>query len=85
MGTEIRPAREDELERVHFVVAYSFSSDRTAEGRERMRHIEEMAWPIVLLDDGEIVATLRVFDFTVLMNGTPIPMGGVSAVACLPE
>ncbi len=85
MATEIRPAREDELDRVHFVVAYSFSSDRTAEGRERMHHLEEMAWPIVLLENSEIVATLRVFDFTMLVNGTPIPMGGVSAVACLPE
>ncbi len=82
---EIRPARDDELERVHFVVAYSFTADRTAEGRERMRHIEEMAWPIVLLEDGEIVATLRVFDFTMLVNGVPVPMGGVSSVACLPE
>jgi len=85
MATEIRPAREDELERVHFVVAYSFTADRTAEGREGMRHIEEMAWPTVLLEDGEIVATLRVYDFTMLVNGKPVPMGGVSSVACLPE
>jgi len=28
--------------------------------------------PIVLLDDGEIVASLRVFDFTMLVNGAPI-------------
>src|SRR5438093_5252429 len=82
---EIRPAREDELERLHFVVAYSFTADRTVEGREGMRHIEEMARPIVLLENGEIMATLRVFDFTMLVNGVPVPMGGVSSVACLPE
>ena len=82
---EIRPAREDELERVHFVVAYSFTSDRTAKGREGMRHLEELAWPTVLLADSEIVATLRVYDFTMLVNGVPVPMGGVSTVACLPE
>jgi len=85
MATEIRPAREEELERVHFVVAYSFTADRTPEGREGMRHIEEMAWPTVLLEDGEIMATLRVYDFKMLVNGVPVPMGGVSSVACLPE
>jgi predicted acetyltransferase len=85
MATEIRPAREDELERVHFVVAYSFTADRTAQGREGMRHLEELAWPVVLLEDGQIVATLRVYDFNMLVNGVPVPMGGVSTVACLPE
>jgi len=82
---EIRYAREDELDRVHLVVAYSFTGDRSQEGRERMRHVEEMAPPLVLLEDGEIVACLRVYDFTMLVNGAPVPMGGVSSVACLPE
>jgi len=85
MPIEIRPARGDELDRVHFVVAYSFSGDRTDEGRQRMRHVEEMAPPIILLDDGEIVASLRLFDFTMLVNGAPIGLGGVSSVSCLPE
>jgi predicted acetyltransferase len=82
---EIRPAREDELDRVHLVVAYSFTGDRSQEGRERMRHVEELANPLVLLEDGEIVASLRVYDFTMLVNGAPVQMGGVSSVACLPE
>jgi predicted acetyltransferase len=82
---EIRPAREDELDRVHLVVAYSFTGDRSQEGRERMRHVEELANPLVFLEDGEIVASLRVYDFTMLVNGAPVRMGGVSSVACLPE
>jgi predicted acetyltransferase len=82
---EIRPAREDELDRVHLVVAYSFTGDRSQEGRERMRHVEELANPLVLLEDGEIVASLRVYDFTMLVNAAPVRMGGVSSVACLPE
>jgi predicted acetyltransferase len=82
---EIRIARPDELDRVHLVVAYSFTGDRSQEGRERMRHVEEMAAPLVLLEDGEIVASLRVYDFTMLVNGAPVRMGGVSSVACLPE
>ena len=28
MSVEIRPARTDELERVHFVVSYAFTADR---------------------------------------------------------
>jgi predicted acetyltransferase len=82
---EIRLARDDELDRVHLVVAYSFTGDRSQEGRERMRHVEELARPLVLFEDGEIVASLRVYDFTMLVNGAPVRMGGVSSVACLPE
>ena len=85
MAIEIRPAREDELDRVHLVVAYSFTGDRSQEGRERMRHVEELAGPLVLIEDGEILASLRVYDFTMLVNGAPVRMGGVSSVACLPE
>ncbi len=85
MPIEIRPARPDELDRVHFVVAYSFSGDRTEAGRERLRHIEEMAPPVVLLEDGEIIASLRVYPFRMSVNGTMVPLGGVSSVACLPE
>ena len=85
MTTEIRLAREDELDRVHLDFAYSFTCDRSQEGRERMRHVEELAGPLVLIEDGEIVASLRVYDFTMLVNGKPVRMGGVSSVACLPE
>jgi predicted acetyltransferase len=85
MPPEIRLAREDELDRVHLVVAYSFTGDRSQEGRERMRHVEELAAPLVLIEDGDIVASLRVYDFTMLVNGEPVRLGGVSSVACLPE
>jgi len=85
MPIEIRPARADELDRVHFVVSYSFTADRTDTGRERMRHLEEMAPATVLLEDGEIIASLRIYPLRMLVNGLPVSMGGVSAVACLPE
>jgi predicted acetyltransferase len=85
MAIEIRPARADEMDRVHFVVSYSFASDRTDEGRTAMRHLEDLTNAYVLLEDREIVASLRIYDFNVLINGAPVPMGGVSAVACLPE
>src|SRR3990172_2073354 len=85
MPPEIRPAREDELDRVDLAVADSFTGDGWEEGRERLRHCEEMAPPVVLLEEGEIVASLRVYDFTMLVNGAPVRMGGVSSAACLPE
>jgi len=85
MPTEIRPARDDELDRVHFIAAYSFSGDRSQEGRQRGMHIEELGPATVLLEDGEIVAALKVYPFTMLVNGAPIGMGGVSGVSCLPE
>lgn len=82
---EIRPARDDELDRVHFIIAYSFTADRTAEGRQKMAHVERIARPIVLIDGGEPVASLRVYPFRILIEGQPIEMGGVSSVSCLPE
>lgn len=86
MSIEIRTARDDELDRVHYLVAYSFTSDRTEQGRQQMMHVEELAGPAtVLLEDGEIVASLKLYPFTVLICGAPVPMGGVSAVSCLPE
>ena len=86
MTIESRSARPEELDRVYYVVAYSFSADRSERGRQQMMHVEELARPAtVLLEDGEIVASLKVYPFTVLVNGAPVPMGGVSAVSCLPE
>jgi predicted acetyltransferase len=85
MSIEIRPVREDELDRVHFVLSYSFTGDRSDAGRTAGHHLEEMAPATVLLEDGEIVACLRVYPLTMLVNGAPISMGGVSSVACLPE
>jgi len=81
MSLEIRTARDDELDRVHYLVAYSFTFDRGEEGRKQMKHLEEFAGPAtVLLEDGEIVASLKVYPFTTLVCGAPVPMGGVSAV-----
>jgi len=85
MTIEIRPARKNELDRIHFVVSYSFTSDRSDAGRTAMHHLEEMAPATVLLEDGEIVACLRLYSLAVLINGAPVPMGGVSSVASLPE
>lgn len=73
------------MDRAHFVIAYAFSGDRSPEARTGMRHVEAMAPVTVLAEDGEIVACLRVLPLTVLIEGAPVPLGGVSSVACLPE
>ncbi len=85
MPIEIRPARDDELDRVHFLLAYSFSDDRSDEGRAQMRHVEEMGPTFALFEDGEMAACLRILPLAMLVNGPAISLGGVSAVACLPE
>lgn len=85
MSYEIRPAKPEELDDVHFVVSYSFSGDRSETGRNHYRHLEEFANPTVLLDGGKIAASLRVYDLAMLVNGAPVRMGGVSSVSCLPE
>jgi predicted acetyltransferase len=85
MPIEIRPAKPEELDEVHFVVSYSFSGDRTDTGRQGMSHVEQMANPLVLIDDGRIAACLRVYDLVERINGAHVRMGGVSSVSCLPE
>lgn len=85
MATEIRPVTEDEHDRAHFILAYSFNGDRSQEGRERLKHVEEMGITTGLYEDGEMAACLRVFPLRTFIHGTSIPLGGVSSVACLPE
>ncbi len=83
IAIEIRPISEEELERTHFLLAYSFTGDRSPEGR--MRHLESMGKAFALYDDGQMAACLRIFPLRMLMHGASIPLGGVSGVACLPE
>ncbi len=85
MPIEIRVASAEELAEAHFLIAYSFTGDRSEEGRERMRHVEEMGPVLALFRHGQMAACLRVLPLAMLVNGGSIPLGGVSAVASLPE
>ena len=85
MSTEIRPISEDDLEAAHFLLAYSFTGDRSQEGRERMKHIESMGSAFALYDDGQMAACLRILPLQTFIHGASIPLGGISGVACLPE
>lgn len=66
-------------------MAYAFAGDRSPEARQHLRHLEEMGRTMVLIEDGEMVACLRVLSLETLVNGGPVSLGGVASVACLPE
>lgn len=83
MTTEIRPISEDDLEAAHFLLAYSFTSDRSERGR--IKHVESMGTALALYDDGQMAACLRIFPLQTFIHGASIPLGGISGVACLPE
>lgn len=85
MSTEIRPISEDDLEAAHFLLAYSFTGDRSQEGRERMKHVESMGSAFALYDGGQMAACLRILPLQTFIHGAAIPLGGISGVACLPE
>jgi predicted acetyltransferase len=85
MTIEIRPVSEDDLDRVHFILAYSFTDDRSPEARESQRHVEEMGPTIALYEDGEMAACLRILSLRMFIHGASVPLGGVSSVASLPE
>lgn len=83
MTTEIRPISEDDLEAAHFLLAYSFTGDRSEEGR--LKHVESMGTALALYDEGQMAACLRIFPLQTFIHGASIPLGGISGVACLPE
>ena len=85
MAIAIRPVTEDDAERAHFILAYSFTADRSDEGRARMQHVESMGPLYALYDDGEMAACLRILPLRMFIHGASIPLGGVAGVACLPE
>lgn len=85
MTIDIRPVSGDDLGRAHFILAYSFTDDRSPEARERQKHVEAMGPTIALYEDGEMAACLRVLSLRMFIHGASIPLGGVSNVACLPE
>ena len=85
MTIEIRPVTEDDFDRVHFLLAYSFTADRSHEGRERMKHVEAIGSTIALYEDGQMAACLRILPLRMFIHSASIPLGGMSSVACLPE
>lgn len=85
MAIDIRPVSEDDFDRAHFIDAYSFTTDRSREARERLKHVEAMGPTIAVYEDSDMVACLRILSLRMFIHGASMPLGGVSSVACLPE
>ena len=87
MTVEIRAVREQELEEMIELQCLVFRP----RGHERYNayiHGDssfELDQVRVVVDDGEIVATLRVWDRTVRVGGTAVKMGGIGGVGTHPD
>lgn len=85
MNVEIRPCRDrEELQSYGQVVSYVFSINQD-EDMERELQAVEPEWTMCAFVDGRVVSTYGAFPFTVRLNGSPVEMGGVTAVGTLPH
>ncbi|WBL35902.1 GNAT family N-acetyltransferase [Tepidiforma flava] len=83
MSIDIRPcADRDELREYARIVSYVFASE---EGMEDELSATQPEWTVCAFVDGKMASTLGVWPFTVRLNGSPVPMGGVTAVGTLPN
>lgn len=83
MTTEIRACKDqDELKKYGEIVSYVFAS---TDGMDDELSSTQPDWTTCGFIDGKMVATMGTFPFTVRLNGSPVKMGGVTAVGTLPE
>lgn len=83
MTPEIRPCRDrEELQEYARVVSYVFAS---SEGMDDELAATQPDWTVCAFIERRLVSTLGVWPFTVRLNGSPVPMGGVTAVGTLPN
>ena len=73
MNIEIRACRDqEELKRYGEIVSYVFAS---TEGMDDELGTTQPDWTTCGFIDGEMVATMGTFPFTVRLNGSPVKMG----------
>ena len=63
------------------IVSYVFASN---DGMDDELGTTQPDWTMCAFVDGAMAGTMGVFPFTVRLNGSPVPMGGVTAVGTLP-
>jgi predicted acetyltransferase len=85
MSLEIREPRDDELDEVAYVGAYSFHGDRSPESLEHRLSFYKVLRPVAVFSNGNVVATLTLLCLPMAVNGGTQPFAGVASVACLPE
>ena len=85
MSLEIREPRDDELDEVAYIGAYSFHNERTPEALEHRRGLYKVLRPLAAFQNGRAVASLTLLSLPMAVNGGRQPFAGVASVACLPE
>jgi predicted acetyltransferase len=85
MSVEIRSPREDELTDYLRVVRYVFSMSMLEDDQDKRAKWQfDPERAVCAFVDGELVSTFGAYDFTVQLNGTPVPLAGVTNVGTLP-
>lgn len=82
MSLEVRPAREDDLERFVAIEAQSFNVPPS--GRDFIRSLPPSEIRVVE-ERGEILAALRVIQVSQLFGGRAVPCGAIASVAVAAE
>ncbi len=83
MAIEIRPCRDaEEIARFHALESYVFANN---DGFSTDSAPMDPGWTTCAFVDGKLATTLGTLPFTVRLNGSPVAMGGVTAVGTLPE
>ena len=84
---EIRPVRESELDQMIELMCRVFRPD--GHGRYRQYMVGDPLYrrdqSRVVVDDGEIVAALRVWDRQIRVGSAPVRLGGIGGVCTHPE
>jgi predicted acetyltransferase len=82
MSIEIRSCRDaEEMQRYGAIIRYVFASSEGVDD-EVANTLPE--WTTCAWVDGAMAATLGALPFTMRLNGSPVPVGGVTAVGTLP-
>jgi hypothetical protein len=68
MSLEIREPRDDELDEVAYIGAYSFHGDRSPEALEHRRSLYTVLRPLVAFQHGRVVASLTLLPLSMAVN-----------------
>jgi predicted acetyltransferase len=85
VAVEIRAMTEDEKAERSRVTSYAFADTRTEEERNALPDVLLPEWTTCAFVDGRLATSFGAYPFTVRLNGAPVAMAGVTAVATLPE
>ena len=78
MSLEIRPIRSDELDEFNTIVRTVFA------GEEQMNVPMPPQWTLCAYENGEMATSFAAWPLTMLLNGAPAPISGVTMVGTLP-